>query len=444
MTIASDSRSTTGATAPAGERFIRIEGGRPLSGRVKIGGAKNAALPILAATLLTSEPMVLTNVPNLADIATMVDILQSLGADVKWEPNEHRVQVHAANLTTTAVPPELVQKMRASFLVSGPLLARCHGFDITTPGGCQLGTRPVDVDVRGFRRMGAEVGFSDQTVSAAAPALRGARIFMDYPSHTGTENLLMAAALAEGKMTIVNASCEPEIVALGSMLNRMGARITGLGSPIIVVEGVDKLHGVSETILPDRLEAGMYAIGAVITKGEVVIENIKPFDMLPLTSKLQDAGAEIWINDDAMLVRPGSELRAVEVQTLPFPGFPTDLQAPFAALMTQATGQSKLHERVFEDRLRYTDELNKMGASIYVEKFGQNRYATRAEINGPTRLHGADVRALDIRAGGGVVLAGLVADGVTTVRDVKHIDRGYDGLVAKLRLLGASIEEGHD
>jgi UDP-N-acetylglucosamine 1-carboxyvinyltransferase len=439
MTIAPTQRT---ASTPAGERFFRIEGGNPLKGRVKIGGAKNAALPILAATLLTTEPVVLTNVPNLADIANMVEILQSLGADVQWDPNEHRMRVHAAELTTTAVPPHLVEKMRASFLVSGPLLARYHKFDITTPGGCQLGARPVDVDVRGFRRMGANVDFSAQTVSATANTLRGARIFMDYPSHTGTENLLMAATLAEGKMTIVNASCEPEIIALGAMLNRMGARISGLGSPMIVVEGVDKLHGVSETILPDRLEAGLYAIGAVITQGEVVIENIKPFDMLPLTSKLQDAGAEIWINDDAMLVRPGSELRAVEVQTLPFPGFPTDLQAPFAVLMTQAEGTSKLHERVFEDRLRYTDELVRMGANIDIEKFGQNRYATRAEIHGPTKLHGAEVRALDIRAGGGVVLAGLVAEGVTTVRDIKHIDRGYDGVVAKLRSLGASIDEG--
>lgn len=444
MTIASDPQSTARVAAPQGERFFRIEGGRPLKGRVKIGGAKNAALPILAATLLTSDPVVLTNVPNLADIATMVDILQSLGADVQWEPNENKIRVHAEKLTTTAVRPDLVAKMRASFLVSGPLLARYHRFDITTPGGCQLGARPVDVDVRGFRRMGADVDFTDQTVSASATALRGARIFMDYPSHTGTENLLMAASLSEGKVTIVNASCEPEIVALGQMLIRMGARISGLGSPMIVVEGVDKLHGVSEAILPDRLEAGMYAIGAVITKGEVVIENIKPFDMLPLTSKLQDAGAEIWINDDAMLVRPGSELRAVEVQTLPFPGFPTDLQAPFAVLMTQADGVSKLHERVFDDRLRYTDELIRMGAAIDVEKFGQNRYATKAVITGPTQLHGADVRALDIRAGGGVVLAGLVADGVTTVRDVKHIDRGYDGLVSKLRSLGASIEEGYE
>jgi UDP-N-acetylglucosamine 1-carboxyvinyltransferase len=426
--------------APAQERVFSIEGGVPLRGKVRIGGAKNAALPILAATLLTSETMVLSNMPELADIYSMIDILRSLGAEVEWDQAAHKVTVRAETIKTTAVPPELVNKMRASFLVAGPLLARCGSVDATTPGGCQLGARPVDVDVRGFRRMGADVQFNDQTVSAQTSQLRGARIFMDYPSHTGTENLLMAAVLAEGKTTIVNASCEPEIVALGSMLNRMGARIHGLGSPMIVVEGVDRLHGVSEAILPDRLEAGTYAIGAVITGGEIEIQNIRAFDMLPLTSKLQDAGADIWVDDDRMLCRAGSKLNAVEVQTLPFPGFPTDLQAAFAVLMTQAHGRSKLHERIFEDRLRYTDELVRMGANIQVERFG-DRYGQKAEFFGPTPLHGADVRALDIRAGAGMVLAGLIAEGTTMIRDVRHIDRGYDGLVKKLRSLGASIEE---
>jgi UDP-N-acetylglucosamine 1-carboxyvinyltransferase len=426
--------------APAQERVFSIEGGAPLVGEVRIGGAKNAALPILAATLLTSETMVLSNMPELADIYTMIDILRSLGAEVEWDRKARKVTVRAETITTTAVPPELVNKMRASFLVAGPLLARSGSVDATTPGGCQLGARPVDVDVRGFRRMGAEVLFNDQTVSAQATQLRGARIFMDYPSHTGTENLLMAAVLAEGKTSIANASCEPEIVALGSMLNRMGARIHGLGSPIITVEGVDRLRGVAEAILPDRLEAGTYAIGAVITGGELSIENIRAFDMLPLTSKLQDAGADIWVEDNRMLVRKSTNLTAVEVQTLPFPGFPTDLQAAFAVLMTQAKGRSKLHERIFEDRLRYTDELVKMGARIEVERFG-NRFGQKAEFDGPTPLKGADVRALDIRAGAGMVLAGLIAEGTTTIRDVRHIDRGYDGLVTKLKNLGASIEE---
>lgn len=444
MTNTSGAASPTMTPPAEGDRIFRIEGGRPLRGRVTIGGAKNAALPLLAATLLTPEEVTLSHVPDLADIANMVDILTALGAEVEWNRVAKRITVRADRITSTVVPPELVRKMRASFLVSGPLLGRVGEMQASTPGGCQLGARPVDVDVRGFRQMGAEVEFTEQTVTARATALRGARIYMDYPSHTGTENLLMAAALAEGRTTIANASCEPEIVALGTMLNRMGARISGLGSPIITVEGVDRLRGVSEPILPDRLEAGTYAIGAVITGGEVQLHNVRAFDMLPLTAKLQDAGAEVWTNDDTMLVRSSGELRAVEVQTLPFPGFPTDLQAAFAVLMTQAHGVSKLNERVFEDRLRYTDELRKMGANIHVEKFGPDRYGTRAEIIGPTQLRGADVRALDIRAGAGVVLAALVADGESIVRDVKHIDRGYDGFVAKLRSLGAAIEEGRD
>jgi UDP-N-acetylglucosamine 1-carboxyvinyltransferase len=247
--------------------------------------------------------------------------------------------------------------------------------------------------------------------------------------------------LAAGKTTIVNAACEPEIVALGNMLNRMGAQISGLGSPMITIDGVDRLHGVSDMILPDRLEAGCYAIGAVITDGEVTLQGVREADMLPLTEKLREVGAEVWHQDADMLVRTNQPLHAVEIQTLPFPGFPTDLQAPFAVLMTQANGLSRIHERVFDDRLRYTDELVKMGANIRVEKFAPNRYGTKADIIGPTPLTGANVRALDIRAGAGMVLAGLIADGRTTVSDVHHLDRGYEGLESKLRQIGAQIIE---
>jgi UDP-N-acetylglucosamine 1-carboxyvinyltransferase len=423
------------------ERLLEVEGGRALRGEIVVGGAKNAALPILAATLLTGEDCVLTNVPDLSDIRTMVELIRSLGAIIEFDPGRHRIEVRASSITSTSAAPELVAKMRASFLVAGPLLGRFGEMSASTPGGCQLGARPVDVDVRGFRKMGAEIEASERTISAKTVGLRGARIYMDYPSHTGTENLLMAAVLADGKTTIVNASCEPEIIALGGMLNRMGARISGLGSPIVVVEGVDRLHGVAETILPDRLEAGCYAIGAVITGGEVQLRRVREADMLPLSEKLREAGAEVWQHDDNMLVRSTGTLHGVEVQTLPFPGFPTDLQAPFAVLMTQADGTSRIHERVFEDRLRYTDQLVAMGARIHVEKYAQDRYGTRAEITGPTRLLGTHVRALDIRAGAGMVLAGLVADGRTAISDVHHIDRGYEGLVRKLRELGGRITE---
>jgi len=438
------STTATRAPQPAADpapRSIHIQGGVPLRGDVVIGGAKNAALPALAATLLTDEECVLNNVPMLADIATMVELLRSLGADVDLDPVRHRVRVRAKQITSFRAPTALVGKMRASFLVAGPLLARFGEAISSMPGGCQLGSRPVDVDVRGFRQMGATVEVSDEEVATRATGLHGARIYMDYPSHTGTENLLMAASLANGRTTIVHGACEPEIVSLGSMLNRMGARIQGLGSPTIVVEGVDRLHGVSDTILPDRLEAGTFAIGAVITGGEIRIHNVREGDMLPLTAKLRQAGAEVWSDDDAMLVRPGRGLQAVEIQTLPFPGFPTDLQAAFATLMTQATGLSKIHERVFEDRLRYTEQLVAMGADIWVEKYGPDRYGTRAEIHGPTRLRGTAVRALDIRAGAGLVLAGLVAEGETVLSDVHHLDRGYEALVPKFRRLGARMDE---
>src|SRR5215211_6309841 len=308
-------------------RVIRIQGGRPLQGEVVIGGAKNAALPALASTLLTSEECVLNNVPDLADIYTMIDLLRSLGASAEFDVKRRQVRVRANEITSVDAPPDLVAKMRASFLVAGPLLARFGHMSASTPGGCKLGARPVDVDVRGFRRMGAAIDFDDdgQQIAGRATGLRGVSIYMDYPSHTGTENLLMAATLASGRTTIVNAACEPEIVFLGNMLNRMGACITGLGSPTITIDGVDQLHGVSETVLPDRLEAGTFAIGAVITGGEVALNDVREPDMLPLTAKLREAGADIWIDHERMLVRPSAGLRAVEIQTLPFPGFPTDL-----------------------------------------------------------------------------------------------------------------------
>jgi UDP-N-acetylglucosamine 1-carboxyvinyltransferase len=424
-----------------------------LRGTVTISGAKNAALPALAATLLTADECVLSNVPDLADIGTMLALLRSLGAETEVDHARKRVRVRAAKIVETNAPAELVAAMRASFLVAGPLLARCGEMSASAPGGCQLGARPVDVDVRGFRQMGAVIDFDDdgQQIAGRAAGLRGVSIYMDYPSHTGTENLLMAATLASGRTTIVNAACEPEIVFLGNMLSRMGARITGLGSPTITVDGVDRLHGVSETVLPDRLEAGTFAIGAVITGGEVTLNDVREPDMLPLTAKLREAGADIWIDHDRMLVRPSSGLRPVEIQTLPFPGFPTDLQAAFAVLMTQAQGRSRIYERVFDDRLRYTDQLRSMGANIRVERLqpidetgnptpGPIRYGTRAEIFGPTSLTGRPVRCLDIRAGAGVVLAGLIASGETEVSALRHLDRGYEGFVDKLKGLGADVE----
>ena len=447
------SRSEIAPDPALSERVLRVRAGAQLRGNVAISGAKNAALPALAATLLTAEECVLSNVPDLADIGTMLALLRSLGAEAEHDCERKRVRIRAAGISHTDAPADLVAAMRASFLVAGPLLARMGEMSASAPGGCQLGARPVDVDVRGFRQMGATIDFDDdrQHIAGRAAGLRGTTIYMDYPSHTGTENLLMAATLASGRTTIVNAACEPEIIFLGNMLNRMGAAISGLGSPTITVEGVDRLHGVSETVLPDRLEAGTFAIGAVITGGEVTLSNVREPDMLPLTAKLREAGADIWIDHDRMLVRPSPGLRSVEIQTLPFPGFPTDLQAAFAVLMTQAQGRSRIYERVFDDRLRYTDQLRAMGANIRIERLmpidesgnpslGTVRYGTRAEIFGPTSLTGRPVRCLDIRAGAGVVLAGLVASGETVVSALHHLDRGYEGFVEKLKSLGADVE----
>lgn len=429
---AEETRATMSqATTPA--PIIVTEGGVPLRGRLRVGGAKNAALPMMAAALLTDEPCVLENLPILEDIHVMVELLRLLGAQVELDTDAHRVRIHAREIVRREAAPELVERMRASFLVSGPILARTGEMKTPAPGGCKLGSRPVDVDVRGFKRMGANVFVGDGFYDMDAPRLQGTDIYMDYPSHTGTENLLMAATLARGTTTIVNAASEPEIYALGSMLREMGARIDGLGTPYLKIHGVERLHGFHTAILPDRLEAGTFAIGAVVTGGEVILDQVNDRDMLPLTHKLREAGAEVWWSEGAMMVRGGRRLESVEIQALPFPGFPTDLQAAFAILLTQADGTSRIFERVFNDRLRYVTELQKMGARVDLAN------PQEARFHGPTPLHGADVCALDIRSGACLILAGLVAQGVTRVREIQHVRRGYEDIVGKFASLGATI-----
>ena len=414
-------------------KTILIRGGGRLTGRIAIDGAKNAALPAMAAALLTDEECLLDNVPVLEDVLVMVDLLRWLGADVEFDQESHRLRIQAANVRRYDAPSDLVERMRASFLVSGPLLSRFGEASSSSPGGCKLGTRPVDVDLRGFRRMGGVVEQTNGDYMMRARRLYGAELYMDYPSHTGTVNLLMAATLARGTTTIVNAASEPEISFLGSILRDMGARVTGVGTPHIRVDGVDRLRGYRAAILPDRIEAGTFAIAGAITDGEVILDHVSEPDMLPLTYKLREAGAEVWWSERSMLVRGRGELRATEIQALPFPGFPTDLQAAFAVLMTQAQGQSRIYERVFNDRLRYAAELQKMHADISVVDRQQ------AIINGPTRLVGADVKALDIRSGACLVLAGLVAGGETCIHDTQHLRRGYEDIVGKFTSLGAEI-----
>lgn len=413
------------------ERFI-IRGGASLQGRLRIRGAKNAAVAFMAAALLTEDEVVIEDVPRIGDVEIMAAVLRSLGATVEWA-GEHTLRLKADAIATFEVPGELVELNRASFLVMGPLLGRFGKAVSPPPGGDVIGQRPVDVHLAGFAALGADVQHVGNVYIAEAEKLRGAPVFMDYPSHTGTENLLMAASLAEGRTIIKNASQEPEIVALGEMLTQMGATVQGHGTSTIVVEGAKRLRGGRFRLIPDRIEAGTFAIAAVLTEGEVALENVCCAHMESLLWKLERTGAEVMGDDSSLVIRPREPLQATTVQALPYPGFPTDLQATFGVLMTQASGVSVIHERVYENRLRYFQELRKMGAKVAVR--GQV-----SQIWGPTPLRGTTVRALDIRAGAALTLAGLVASGRTVLRDIYHLDRGYERFDERLRELGAQIE----
>lgn len=412
--------------------YIIIEGKLPLHGEVTISGAKNAALPIMAAALLTQDECYLEKVPHIQDILTMAEVLEALGAELRWLDSDSLV-IRARQVNTAQVPAVLATRMRSSFLVMGPLLARFGQAEAPHPGGCAIGTRPVSVDLKGFQSMGAQVERQNGSYRAHAPHLWGERLSLDYPSHTGTENLLMAACLARGTTIIENASVEPEVVDLANFLNSLGARIYGAGTGIIHVEGVERLHGGAFRIMPDRLEAGTFALAAAATGGSVVMDAAVAPYLGALTSKLQEAGVDVRIDAEHYVVRSAERLQGLDIQTFPYPGFPTDLQAPFAVVMTQAEGESSIHETMYDDRLRYVEELCRMGAQIQVR--GQT-----ALIQGPTPLHGAEVRALDIRGGAAVTLAGLAAEGRTTISDVRYIDRGYEGIHAKLASLGARIQ----
>jgi UDP-N-acetylglucosamine 1-carboxyvinyltransferase len=413
------------------ERFL-IRGGTPLRGRLRVCGAKNAAVAFMAAALLTEDEVIIEDVPRIGDVAIMAAVLRSLGATVEWA-GEHTLRLKAEHIATFEVPGELVELNRASFLVMGPLLGRFGKAISPPPGGDVIGQRPVDVHLAGFAALGAEVHQEGNLYVAEAERLRGAPVFMDYPSHTGTENLLMAASLAEGRTIIRNASQEPEIVALGEMLTQMGATISGVGTSTIVVEGAKRLRGGRFRLIPDRIEAGTFAIAAALTQGEVALENVCCAHMESLLWKLEHTGVEVVGDDSCLVIRPREPLQATIVQALPYPGFPTDLQATFGVLMTQAFGVSVIHERVYENRLRYFQELRKMGAKVVVR--GQV-----SQVWGPTPLRGTTVRALDIRAGAALTLAGLIASGRTVVKDVYHLDRGYERFDERLRALGAHID----
>jgi UDP-N-acetylglucosamine 1-carboxyvinyltransferase len=416
-----------------GDRFV-VTGGVPLHGDVRISGSKNAALPIIAAALLTREECIIDNLPIIEDVRKMLEVLRRLGAEVDLAEAEHRVHIRAGDLTSYEVPHELGQAMRASFLVVGPLLARMGRAIAPAPGGCAIGRRPVNVDAKGFTAMGAQVAQQGDQYRLRADRLIGQRLYLDYPSHTGTENLLMAACLAKGKTVIKHAAAEPEVVALADCLIRMGAKIRGAGSSLIEVEGVGELYGVHLRCLPDRIEAGTYAIAGLMTGGDVTVHDVVVPHLDPIAHKLAEVGAIVEEGENWLRVRANGHLQAVELQTLQYPGFPTDLQSCFTTLLTQADGTSLVHERVFDDRLGYVTELHKLGASIRITG-GQT-----ALIDGPSALRGAPVRASDLRAGAALILAGLCADGTTEISDIYHLDRGYEQVDGKLRALGARIE----
>ena len=412
-----------------------IHGGRPLCGRVKIGGAKNAVLPIIAAALLGSRGVsVLDDVPALEDVYTISAVLRSLGVSADYAAAEHRLKIDATRIGTTSAPYELVRKMRASFLIMGPLLAREGRAEISLPGGCAIGTRPIDLHLKGFEALGAQVDITQGAIHASAPnGLKGANIYFDFPSVGATENVMMAASCAEGQTILENPAMEPEIVDLANYLNVMGAHIRGAGTNRIKIDGVPGLSAADYTIIPDRIEAGTYMVAAAMTRGDVYIENAISEHLKPVVAKLQEAGAMIEESIEGIRVRAEQPMRAIDLKTMPYPGFPTDMQAQCMAMLAVAEGTSTVTETVFENRFMHVEELVRMGAQIRVD----GRTAT---VEGTAALHGAPVRATDLRAGAAMVLAGLVTEGETRVGYIHHIDRGYDDLVAKLVALGADIE----
>lgn len=415
------------------EKLI-VKGGNRLVGAVKTSGAKNAVLPIIAASILGTTPSHLDEVPMLEDVHTISEVLKCLGLAVKCSPEKNVLDIDSTSITSYEAPYELVRTMRASFLVMGPLLARIGKARISMPGGCAIGARPIDIHLKGFEALGVKIEQGHGYIEASAPeGLKGTSIYFDFPSVGATENIMMAASLAEGTTILENAAEEPEIVDLANYLNKMGAKIRGAGTDTIRIEGVDKLHGADYTIIPDRIEAGTYMIAAAMTGGDVVVENVLPEHQKPLIAKLREAGAVVEDDIDKVRVIGKNPLKAVSIKTLPYPGFPTDMQAQMMAMMVIAEGRSKVTETVFENRFMHVVELNRMGAQISTE-------GRRAVIDGPCKLTGCDVRATDLRAGAAMILAGLVAEGTTRIGDLHHIDRGYENIVAKLKNLGADIE----
>jgi UDP-N-acetylglucosamine 1-carboxyvinyltransferase len=417
---------------------IVINGGRRLKGEVRVSGAKNAALPILASAILAGGTSVFRNVPKLMDVRTMAKLLRILGADVAdADKSGYSLSVATDGIKKVEAPYELVKTMRASVLVLGPLVARHGEAIVSLPGGCAIGARPIDQHLKGLEAMGAKITLAHGSVTARAKRLRGAAIVCDIPTVTGTENLMMAATLAKGRTTIENAAREPEVEELARVLNKMGARVQGAGTAVISIEGVDSLQPIEHAIVADRIEAGTFMVAAALTRGDVLLRDCLPEHLDAVIAKLRSAGAEIVAEDGGLRVRGRAEIQAVDITTQPYPGFPTDMQAQFMTLATRARGQSVITETIFENRYMHVSELARMGADIHVD-------GRTAVIRGVKKLTGAKVMASDLRASAALILAGLVADGTTEVLRVYHLDRGYEHIEKKLQKLGADVKRAKD
>jgi UDP-N-acetylglucosamine 1-carboxyvinyltransferase len=406
----------------------------PLRGEVEISGSKNAVLPILAAAILASSESEILDVPELRDVEVMCQLLSSLGVSVEIDYLQKRIRILDTKIKTSEPSYELVKKMRASFLVMGPLLAKTGKARIGLPGGCAIGARPIDLHLKGFAALGAKIVVSDGFVEAKAEKLIGCNIYLDFPSVGATESIIMAAALAEGHTVIENAAMEPEIVDLANFLNKMGAKIKGAGTSSIKIDGVATLHGAKHAVIPDRVETGTFMVAAAITRGDLLIKNVVSDHVKPIIAKLIECGVEITEEeDDVLRVRADrNELICTDIKTLPYPGFPTDMQSQFMALLTTVTGRSVVIETVFENRFMHVEELNRMGADIKIE-------GRSAIINGERKLKGAKVMATDLRAGAALVLAGLMTEGETEISEIYHIERGYADFAEKLTKVGAAI-----
>ena len=414
---------------------LLIQESNPLLGTVRVSGAKNAALPILAATILGTEDIILEDLPKLKDVEVMCEVLSSLGATIE-KINEHTIKINSNTINKYEVDYQLMHKMRASFIVMGALIGRMGKARSSMPGGCAIGARPVDLHLKGFRSLGVNVDVEENDeytdIFAHADNLAGNKIYLDFPSVGATQNIILAAVLAQGETVIDNAAMEPEIVDMVNFLNKMGAKIYGAGTSTIRIRGVEKLFGATHQIMPDRIEAGTFMVAAAATHGDIILNNVIVSHMRPVIAKLREAGCDIYEDTDTLRIVATKKLKPIKVKTLPYPGFPTDMQAQFMALETIIEGESEVIETVFENRFMHVDELRKLGANIDVE----DRTAT---VKGIDKLHGAEVRATDLRAGAALVIAALCASGDTKLSDIYHIDRGYEDFEEKFRSLGAKV-----